>query len=106
MHFPGNATEVPTFGLRHIRGRAHALLEEMRYATPAQGGNIADSVALIAFRKAVFTNQIAEIVFATSETIVQCEVVVPVNVDMMRTLQAWQAEESALRSLYNQGADI
>jgi len=86
------------------RGRAHALMEEMRYATREQGGNLADSVALIAFRKAVFTNHIAEIVFAAPEAIVQCEVVIPVNVDMMRTLQVWQAEEDALRLLYDEPA--
>ena len=92
------------FLLDFPHGRAHALMEESRYATPAEGGSLADSLAVISIRRGVFLNRVAEIAFDAAEAIVQCEVVLPVNVDTNRTLAAWQEEEDSLRAHYERHA--
>lgn len=89
-------TLVLMFVLDFTTGRAHTQLEHSGFLHPSQGGVMETAVAYLEYYKAVLGNGIIEITLPNGER-VDCEVVIPVNIDLRATFKAVDAQIVALR---------
>jgi hypothetical protein len=79
-------------------GKAHTNIDRSGSVPPESGGNVEDAIAILQYHRAVIGNQVIEITLPNGEKI-QCEVVIPVNIDGHATFQAIDAKIAELRAL-------
>jgi hypothetical protein len=79
-------------------GRAHVDLEATAYTRPTPGSPADDAVAVVEFRKAVIGNGAIEIWLPDGGRI-DCEILIPVNIDIVGTFKNMEAEIASLRAL-------
>lgn len=83
-------TIAVAFTFDFTAGRAHTDLVASEYARLNQGGDRDAAIALVNYRKEVLQNGLIEIVFQGGQ-VVQCEVLIPVNIDIGRSVRSMDA---------------
>lgn len=90
------------FLLDFTKGRAHTNIDQSGFVAPADGGQLEDAVVYLEYYKSVLGNGIIEVMLPNGEKI-DCEIVIPVNIDLSRTFSAVDKQIAALRE---QNTDI
>lgn len=86
------------FILDFREGKAHVDLEASRYTPPIQGSLVDAAVSTIEFRKAVLFNGIVELWLPDGGR-VDCEMVLPMNIDVSGTAKNMDSEIEALHNM-------
>jgi hypothetical protein len=84
------------FAFDFTAGRAHTDLVGSEYARLDQGGDRDAAIAVVNYRKEVLQNGLIEIVFQGGQ-VVQCEVLIPVNIDIGSSVRRMDAVIDRLR---------
>lgn len=90
---------VLAFDLDFLEGKAHTDIEGSGFVHPSLSGTLEGAVAVIEYQKAVIGNGIIEVCLPNGEKF-DCEVVIPVNVDIGRTFEAMDKEIAALKAQF------
>lgn len=99
------ATLALVFILDFCEGKAHTDIEDGGFVHPSCGGTLDDALAVIEFQKAVLGNGIIEVQLPNGEKF-DCEVVIPVNIDIGSTFEAMDAKIEALRKQFSSVATV
>lgn len=99
------ATLVLMFILDFREGKAHTNIDDGGFVHPSCGGTLDDAVAVIEYQKAVLGNGIIEVLLPNGEKF-DCEVVIPVNIDIGSTFEAMDAKIEALRQSFSSVATV
>lgn len=89
-------TLAVAFAFDFNAGRAHTDLEASNYTRIDRGGDSDSAIAIVNYRKEVLQNGLIEVVFQGGE-VVQCEVVIPVNIDIGGSVRRMDALIARLR---------
>lgn len=74
------------FILDFLEGKAHTDIENSEFLDPASGGTLQGAITVLEYQKAVIGNKIIEVCLPNGEKF-DCEVVIPVNIDIGRTYE-------------------
>lgn len=89
-------TLAVAFAFDFRAGRAHTDLTASDYVRLDQGGEKDAAIAILNYRKEVLQNGLIELVFSGNE-VVQCEVLIPVNIDIGGSVRRMDALIDRLR---------